>query len=229
MPIAREIFITGGTGYIGRPLIEMLLQRGHRVTALARPGSEGRLPPGCARLTGNALAAGTFSERVPASSTFVHLVGVAHPSPAKAREFRAIDQKALEASVEAARRAQIAHFVYLSVARPAPVMKVYQQVRTECEELITASGLAATFVRPWYVLGPGHWWPYALVPFYALAELLPATRESAQRLGLVTLRQMVTALGTAVENPPARARVVDVPAIRAAEWEGYSSTRVVGA
>ena len=216
MPVAREVFITGGTGYIGRPLIEMLQERGHRVTALARPGSAGRLPPGCARWTGNALAAGTFSERVPGRSTFVHLVGVAHPSPAKDREFRSIDQKALEASVEAARRAQVEHFVYLSVARPAPMMKVYQQVRAECEELITATGFPATFVRPWYVLGPGHWWPYALVPFHALAGMLPATREGAQRLGLVTLRQMVTALGMAVENPPTSLRILGVPAIRAA-------------
>lgn len=229
MPVAREVFITGGTGYIGRPLIEVLQERGHRVTALARPGSEGRLPSGCARWTGNALAAGTFSERVPARATFVHLVGVAHPSPAKDREFRSIDQKALEASVEAARRAQVEHFVYLSVARPAPVMKVYQQVRAECEEQITAAGLAATFVRPWYVLGPGHWWPYALVPFYALAEMIPATRDSAQRLGLVTLPQMVAALASAVENPPTRLRILAVPAIRSARQEGYSSTRVVGA
>jgi nucleoside-diphosphate-sugar epimerase len=71
MPIAREVFITGGTGYTGRPLIEMLRQRGHRVLALARPGSEGRLPSSCACLVGNALAAGTFSERVPAGCTAV--------------------------------------------------------------------------------------------------------------------------------------------------------------
>ncbi len=68
MPIARELFITGGTGSIGRPLTEMLRQRGHRALALARPGSEGRLPPGGARLVGDALAAWTFSERVPAAA-----------------------------------------------------------------------------------------------------------------------------------------------------------------
>ena len=229
MPVAREVFITGGTGYIGRPLIEMLRQRGHRVLALARPGSEGRLPPGCACVLGDALAAGTFSERVPAGCTFVHLVGVAHPSPAKARQFRQIDQKALEASVEAARQAGAHHFVYLSVARPAPVMKVYQEVRAECEALIQEAGLRATFLRPWYVLGPGHWWPYALIPFYRLAEEIPAFREAARRLGLVRREAMVAALAEAVENPPERWRMVEVPEIRAAGETLYSRTRVVGA
>ena len=57
-----------------------------------------------------------------------------------------------------------------------------------------------------------------LVPFYKIAELFPTTRESAQRLGLVTIDQMVRALITAVENPPFRGQVqiVDVMGIRSA-------------
>jgi nucleoside-diphosphate-sugar epimerase len=33
---ARDVFVTGGTGYIGQRLIPELLARGHRVRALAR-------------------------------------------------------------------------------------------------------------------------------------------------------------------------------------------------
>jgi uncharacterized protein YbjT (DUF2867 family) len=80
--------------------------------------------------------------------------------------------------------------------------------------MIRASGIDATFVRPWYVLGPGHRWAYALVPFYWIAERLPATRDSAQRLGLITISQMLEALVWAVENPPAGVRILDVPKIR---------------
>ena len=45
----HRVFITGGTGYVGRPLINLLLGRGHAVRALVRPGSEKKLPPGCHR------------------------------------------------------------------------------------------------------------------------------------------------------------------------------------
>ena len=106
------------------------------------------------------------------------------------------------------------HFVYLSVAQPAPAMRAYVAVRAECERLITASGIPATFIRPWYVLGPGHRWPYAILPIYALLERLPGTRDTARRLGLVRLREMVTALAWAVENPPDGMRILDVEAIR---------------
>jgi len=88
-------------------------------------------------------------------------------------------------------------------------------VRTRCgEAAVAATGIAHTFVRPWYVLGPGHYWPYVLVPIYALARMFPPTRKQAVRLGLVTLKQMVTALVAAVETPPlSGVRIVDVPAI----------------
>ena len=121
-------------------------------------------------------------------------------------------------AVKAAKGAGIGHFVYLSVAHPAlPMMKEYIAVRSECEAAIKAAGLNATILRPWYVLGPGHRWPYLLLPMYKLAELLPPTREGAMRLGLVTLEQMVTALLAAVENPAHGIRVVSVPEIHSAK------------
>ena len=95
-------------------------------------------------------------------------------------------------------------------------MRAYQEVRREGEELIRATRMRATFLRPWYVLGPGHRWPSLLRPAYWLFERVPATREGARRLGLVTLEQMVLALAGAVEDPPEGIRILDVPAIRSA-------------
>jgi uncharacterized protein YbjT (DUF2867 family) len=212
----RSIFITGGTGYMGLRLIPRLLEHGHEVRALVRPGSGKKLPAGCVPVLGNALEGNTYADKISPADTFVQLVGVTHPSPAKAEEFRQVDLVSGLGAVAAAKAAGIRHFVYLSVAHPAPTMKAYIAVRTECEDAIAAAGLNATILRPWYVLGPGHWWPYLLLPMYKIAELLPSTRESALRLGLVTLEQMVTALLAAVENPESGIRVVSVPEIRAA-------------
>jgi uncharacterized protein YbjT (DUF2867 family) len=212
----RSVFITGGTGYMGSRLIPRLLERGHEVRALVRPASEKRLPPGCAPVPGDALDGNSYSGKISPADTFVQLVGIAHPSPAKAEEFRKVDLVSGLGAVKAATGAGIRHFVYLSVAHPAPMMKEYIAVRSECEADIEAAGLNATLLRPWYVLGPGHRWPYLLVPVYKLAELLPPTREGALRLGLVTLEQMVTALLAAVENPARGIRLVSVPEIRSA-------------
>src|SRR6185369_4157048 len=180
----HNVFITGGTGYIGQVLIPRLLEGGHTVRALVRLGSEQKLPPGCEAVIGNAPDEASFADQVRPSDTFVQLVGVPHPSPARAAEFQSIDLVSVRVSVSAAARAGVEHFVYISVAQPAPVMKAYQAVRAEGEKLISESGMNATIIRPWYVLGPGHRWAYSLIPMYWLFERLPGTRETARRLGL---------------------------------------------
>ncbi len=212
---SRRVFITGGTGYMGSELIPVLLERGHRVRALVRPSSKGKLSGDCEVVSGDPLDANSYRNLVRPADTFIHLVGVPHPSPSKGKLFRAVDLVAARAAIQVAADLGM-HFVYLSVAHPAPVMKAYIAVRRQCEELIREHRLNATILRPWYVVGPGRRWPYALLPLYKLAEWLPFTRQSAQRLGLVTLQQMILALVQAVESPADGVRVVEVPEIRAA-------------
>jgi uncharacterized protein YbjT (DUF2867 family) len=211
------VFVTGGTGYIGRPLIARLVATGHEVYALARARSVDRVPPGARAIEGDALDEHTFQRRIPAGATLIHLVGTPHPSPAKAAQFASVDLVSVRAALAAALSARVAHFIYLSVAHPAPVMQSYIAVRSAGEALLLASGLPGTVLRPWYVLGPGHRWPYALVPVYWLLRAIPATRATALRLGLVTLADMLGSLETAVTHPcTAGVRVVDVPTMLAA-------------
>ena len=214
--MVSPVFVAGGTGYIGVPLITTLITRGHGVRALARESSRSKLSAGCEIVVGDALKWGGYAEAVVGCASFVHMIGVAHPSPRKAEQFRTIDMQSLKVALDAAQRAGVQHFVYISVAQPAPAMRAYVETRAQCEQMIRAAGLNATFVRPWYVLGPGHRWPYLLKPIYWLMEQLPPTRESALRLGLVTREQMVRALVAAVENPARGVRVVEVPQIREA-------------
>jgi uncharacterized protein YbjT (DUF2867 family) len=208
------VFVTGGTGYVGRPLISQLLARGHEVRALVRPGSETKLPPGCQAILGDALDSKSYASKIAPADTFVQLVGVSHPNPSKAAEFRSVDLASGQSAVDSAKGAGVRHFVYISVAHPAPVMKAYIEVRSQCEAMIRQSGMHATILRPWYVLGPGHRWPCFLIPIYKLMELLPSTRAGATRLGLVTLNQMVQSLVHAIETPAQGVRVVEVPEIR---------------
>jgi uncharacterized protein YbjT (DUF2867 family) len=211
----QVVLVTGGTGYLGTALLPALMDRGHAVRALVRPGSEPRLPAGTEPVPGNALDAATVAAAIGSADTLVHLIGTPRPSPAKAAQFRDVDLASVRAAVTASRQAGVRHLVYVSVAQPAPVMRAYIAVRQQGEALIRDSGLPATILRPWYVLGPGHRWPYVLVPVYALLSRIPATRAGARRLGLVTLRQMVAAVVRAVEHPPAAVRIVEVPEILA--------------
>ncbi|HRI22676.1 MAG TPA: epimerase, partial [Panacibacter sp.] len=130
-------------------------------------------------------------------------LGVAHPGPKKNAQFKAIDLVSVKASAVAAKDAAAAHFVYVSVAQtPVSIMQVYQQCRAEGEAAIRSTQMPATFIRPWYVTGPGHYWPLLLVPFFTVLEWIPFTSQKAKALRLVTLKQMLHTLMYAIEHPP---------------------------
>ncbi|MBS1832905.1 MAG: NAD(P)H-binding protein [Acidobacteria bacterium] len=210
----RRIFVTGATGYLGIRLIPLLIERGHQVTALTRQESIRKVPPGCQMVVGNPFDADSFFLSLRGNDTLVQLVGAPKPSPWKGVQFRAVDGPSALAAVRAAKVTGVQHFVYVSVAHPAPIMRDYIAVRTDCEAAIAEAGLIATILRPWYILGPGHWWPLALQPIYFLLERIPGKREAAMRLGLVTISEMLTAMVWSIEHPPVATRVVEVPEIR---------------
>lgn len=222
----RKIFVAGGTGYIGRSLIHRLIDRGHTVRALVRQASLSRaqqiLPDACAIVVADALDGATFRRQLDPCDTYVHLIGVANPSPAKAALFRSVDLLSVVEALSATANTSIQHFVYVSVTQfspgKTPAMHEYVEVRGEAESCIrarvSASPLTTTILRPWYVIGPGHRWPMALRPLYSLAALVPGWREMADAMGLVTHQQMVMALVDSIENCGGKIRVLDVPAIR---------------
>ncbi len=151
--MAQSVFIAGGTGFIGQHVIPVLLQRGHHVRALVRAGSEHKLPLGCDLVTGNPLDRRAFADRIGDADTYVHLIGVPNPSPAKASQFFNIDLPAAREAIDAAAEARMRHFVFVSVAQPAPIMKAYQQARAQAEGHLALARLNATILRPWYVIG----------------------------------------------------------------------------
>ena len=209
-----SVLLTGGTGYIGRRLIPELVTRGHLVRAVVRPGSEGKVPAGAEVVVADVKSRESVGPHVSRDTVVVHLVGTPHPSPSKAAEFEALDYVAAHECIAAAKTGGAKHFVYVSVAHPAPIMRAYIGVRTRVEAELRESGLPHTIIRPWYVLGPGHRWAYVLLPMYWLMGAIPSTRESAQRLGLVTIAQMVATLTWAVDTAGAESRVLNVPDIR---------------
>ena len=85
----RHVFVTGGTGYIGRALLDALLTRGHTVRALVGPASAPMLPAGVGPVFGDALDAESYADEVPPADTLVQLVGAPRPARGKVSDYAA--------------------------------------------------------------------------------------------------------------------------------------------
>jgi uncharacterized protein YbjT (DUF2867 family) len=202
-PVQRSLVVTGATGYLGRPVTALAIERGQRGRAFVRPGSESRVAAGAAVTTGDPFASDALAWAFARGDTLVHLIGTPRPSPSKARQFLDVDLVSIRAAATAAVQAGIAHIDYVSVAQPAPVMRAHVAARKEGESLVHATAYPRRSC--------------ALVRARAGPQV--AIRAGAERLGPVTHGQMMAALMSAVERRPARAGVVDVAGIRAARME----------
>ena len=209
----KFVLVRGGTGFMGRRLT--LLHPGHRARAV-RGGSEKKPAAGCEAVPGDALSTESIPPPVTPAGTFVQLAGTAHPNPAKLVRFQSVDLGVGCERADAAAKVGAKLFLHVGVAHQAPMTKSYIAVRSAVEEHMQKSRLDATMLRPWYGLGPGRRWPLPPKPALALMELLPATKESVKRLGLVTDGQMNAALVRAVEEPAMGIRISNVPEIRQA-------------
>jgi uncharacterized protein YbjT (DUF2867 family) len=130
--------ITGSTGHIGRPLVELLHKEGHDVRALVRDASRAELlPDGIDIAVGNLDDAGS----VAAALRGVDSVFLLHVGPGTTQT---------QIMIDAARSARVNRIVLLSSvgARLVPVAGLIPASLAAREDLLRASGLDVTYLRP---------------------------------------------------------------------------------
>lgn len=207
----ESLFIIGGTGYLGRRLMESLDLHRFKVIALVRLGSEKKVPPGIEILVADVFDTNSWKDKVPPNSIFVHMLGVSHPSPSKKKYFNSIDLKSVILAADIAKIKAAKKFIFLSVAmEPSGLMRDFQKAKRMAEEYISMQNLSSVFIRPWYVLGPGHRWPYLLLPLYSILKIIPATARKAKAFKLITLQQMNTCLLLTLNNLDQVPTVIEV-------------------
>ncbi|WPZ02773.1 NAD(P)-dependent oxidoreductase [Blastomonas marina] len=143
--------ITGGTGFVGRATIERALAAGHTVRALTRrPQSERE---GLEWIAGD-LSDDTSLERLVADSdAVIHVAGVVSASdPAL---FEAANVRGAYSLARAAEQAGPERLVLVSsLAAREPDLSLYGRSKKRGEDVVRASGLDCSIVRPPAVYGP---------------------------------------------------------------------------
>lgn len=184
----RVIAITGGTGFVGRAVIEEAVRQGMIVRALCRK----RQSPSASVvwIEGTLDDTASLDRLVEGADAVLHIAGLVSARTQAA--FDAVNVDGTRAVIDAARKAGIDRFVHVSsLAAREPELSAYGASKARSETLVRASGLEWTTVRPPAVFGPGD---KEMLDLFRLAKRGVAVLPPGGRLSVIALSELARLL-----------------------------------
>lgn len=202
------ILVAGGTGRLGRLLVEHLTASGQRVRVLTRdPGRAAGLP---VEVTGGDVR--DHSSLVTAVEGVSVLVSAVHGfTGGRGAGPEEIDHRGNRNLVRAARDAGVEHVVLVSVldARPDHPMSLFR-AKHAAEQALTTSGLAWTILRP-----SAYVETWADIVGGKLRTGGPAMvlGRGENPINFVSVQDVAAMAERAVDDPALRGRAIDLPGL----------------
>ncbi len=196
------IFLTGGTGFVGREVVRQLLAAGNRVRCLVRDADRARrvLPNRVELHTGDLTQPETVARGLKDCEAVIHLVGIIIE---KGRNtFERVHVEGTRNLVAAAGEAGISRFVQMSAlgSRPNAASR-YHQTKFAAEQAVISSGLKWTIFRPSVIFGAGDRFVNRLAQIIRIAPVVPILGDGEGRLQPISVANVGSGFALAVGNP----------------------------
>lgn len=210
------IALTGATGFIGRHLLTALSTRGFRVRVLLRRPVE--VPEGASSaVVGDLARPINMAAALSGVDAVVHSAGLAHAmSGAPEDDFRSSNTEATKRLADAAERAKVRRFVFLSSIRaqtgpsaPVPVLEsdtpaptdAYGRSKLAAEQALPETGLDWVALRPVLVYGAGVKGNMAALIRLARSPYPLPLASLAGKRSLVSVESLSAAVATVLHVP----------------------------
>ena len=149
-----RVALIGGTGFVGGYLVDALLDAGHDLSLLVRPGSESKVQAGAWRkISGNIGDKGAVEATVAECDAVIYCVGILRESPGQGVTFVSLQFDGVVRAVDAAKKAGVRRFLLMSANGVRVPGTPYQETKKRAEDYLLSSGLDATVFRPSVIFG----------------------------------------------------------------------------
>ncbi len=211
----REVFVTGGTGYVGTHVCRALIARGFLPRLLVRPESESRIPEDIrkgSRITlGDVVNRESVENAAQGTMAVVHLVGIIREFPTRGITFERLHVTATRNAVDAARLWGIPRFIHMSaLGAQAGGPTGYFDSKGRAEDLVRRSGLRWTIFRPSVIFGPGDMFLNELAGILKMAPLMPVPGDGKYRLQPVFVGDVAKGFADALLRPDTETGIFEV-------------------
>jgi nucleoside-diphosphate-sugar epimerase/predicted dehydrogenase len=153
-----KIAITGGTGFIGSAIVRRMAAHGYQFRCLVRPESNlARLPGDVETVQGDVRDADSLRRLLEGCQAVYHLAAATSAGASRDQALReAINVGGTRNLIEACRAVGVQRVIVMSsqsVKRERQA--AYGRTKKQADEMLLASGLDVTILRPTIVYGPG--------------------------------------------------------------------------
>ena len=152
-----RILVTGGTGFIGRNLVQELDDRDHDVTALARDPGSADLPDGVETAMGDVTAYESMEDAFADQDVVVNLVALSPLfEPAGGLSHMSVHLRGTQNVVKAAEAHDVGKIIQMSALGADPSGPTsYLRAKGQAEEVVKNANSRWTVFRPSVVFGDG--------------------------------------------------------------------------
>ena len=197
-----RVAITGGTGFVGRFVVEHLLRRDHEVCALVRDPSRG----GWLRDRGVQTVDGDLEDQpalrrlVEGADAVIHLVGII--LEIGRQTYERVHVTGTRHMVATARAAGVPRFVHMSAlgARPSADATAYHRTKAAAEVEVREGIASHVILRPAIIAAPGNEALTTMLTMLRLSPLVPVIGNGLYQLQPVAADDAADAFVTAVED-----------------------------
>jgi uncharacterized protein YbjT (DUF2867 family) len=133
-----KLLVTGGTGLLGSRLVPRLAAAGHQVRVMTHSG---RRVVGAGSITGDLLTGQGVGEAVSGAECVIHLASSPREDSTK------VDVLGTKGLIEMARRARVAHLIFVSIVGVDKIPYPYYKAKLQAEKLIQGGHVPWTILR----------------------------------------------------------------------------------
>jgi NADH dehydrogenase len=199
-----RIFVTGGTGFVGREVLHHLVAAGHQVRALVREGSEHQLTT-TEKIEvhhGDATEASSLNGALSGCEAIIHLVGIIREFPARGITFEQLHVKATQNLLAAAEQQSVKRYLHMSANGTRPnSFAAYHRSKWQAEQAVRATDLDWTIFRPSLIFGTSSEFVTMLADLIRKLPVVPVIGDGQYRMQPVAVEQVAETFAKALSMP----------------------------
>jgi len=177
-----RVFLTGGTGFVGRQVINELLQQGYQVRALVRASCES-LPSAVETVIGDTTNYDMLVDAAQDCDAIINLVGIIREYPAKKITFARLHTQTTQNLIRLAQQSGIRRYLQMSAnGTRADAVTGYHRTKWAAEQALIAADLDWTIFRPSLIFGPDDLFVNMLAGLIKTLPVVPVMGDGRYRL-----------------------------------------------